>query len=101
MCPDGQELSLDQCISTDSADTFGDRLVSKEDLETNYQSKDTIEEMKKLLSPRELRIFELIRDGFNQNKIAKKLNCTKQNISKIIKSIRKKLKPYQSATPAK
>jgi len=93
----GQELSLDQCISTDSADTFGDRLVSKEDLETNYQSKDTIEEMKKLLSPRELQIFELIRDGFNQNKIAKKLNCTKQNISKIIKGLRKKLKIFRQS----
>jgi len=80
----GQKLSFDQYISTDSADTFGDMLASKEDLEADYQGKETIDEMKKLLSPRELQVFELLQDDFNQNEIAKKLNCSKQNINKII-----------------
>jgi len=91
----GQVLSLDQYISTDSADTFGDMLASKEDLEANYQSKEAIEEMKKLLSPRELQVFELLENGFSQKEIAKKLNCTKQNINKIIKNIRKKIKIFK------
>ena len=91
----GQALSLDQYISTDSADTFGDMLASKEDLEAEYQDEEAIGEMKKLLSPRELQVFELLEDGFKQNEITKKLNCSKQNINKIIKNIRKKIKIFK------
>lgn len=93
----GQDLSFDQFISIDSSETFEDMWASKENLEADYQNKEVIREMKKILSPREFQVLELLEDGFNQSEIAQKLNCTKQNINKIIKSLRKKLEVFRQS----
>ena len=88
------ESEFGESVADGSSIPFVEYLRSKDllgpDPSFSIQARDTLIRLEKMLSPSEKRCYDFLKQGFEQEDLSELIGITKQAVSKLIQSIRRK-----------
>lgn len=71
--------------------SFLETIPSKDDVEADALAKAILDELNKILKPRDRLVFQMFRNGYKQREISRMVGCSQPHISRIKKKLEKYL----------